>query len=95
MKEEGPGRSIKKLKEYALMEEELYRRLPGGILFRCINEKEGKLRLEKLHTQVCNYIGKMSRMLILDIQGRELRCICYRRLEDSLHGILGSRNPTN
>ena len=50
MKEAGPEGSIIELKEYALIEGELYRRLPGGILSRCINEKEGKLRLEKLHT---------------------------------------------
>ena len=46
LKEAGPKGSIKELKEYALIEGELYRRLPGGILSRCINEKEGKLRLE-------------------------------------------------
>ena len=45
MKEARPRGSIKELKEYALIEGELYRRLPGGILSRCINEKEGKLRL--------------------------------------------------
>ena len=60
MKKEGLGRSIKELREYALIEEELYRRLPGGILSRCINEKEGKLRLEKLHTQVCGITEKIS-----------------------------------
>ena len=60
MKEAGPGGSIKKLKEYALIEGELYKRLFGGILSRCINEKEGKLRLEKLHTQVCGITEKIS-----------------------------------
>ena len=42
MKEAGPGGIIKELKEYALIEGELYRRLPGGILSKCINGKEGK-----------------------------------------------------
>ena len=43
-------------------------RLPGGILSRCINEKEGKLRLEELHSQVCrvakriNLYRRMQRM---------------------------------
>ena len=60
MKEAGPGGSIKELKEYALIEGELYRRLLGRILSRCINEKEGKLRLEKLHTQVCGIMEKIS-----------------------------------
>ena len=31
--------SIKELKDYTLIEGELYRRLPGGIQSRCINEK--------------------------------------------------------
>ena len=60
IKEAGLGGSIKELKEYALIEGELYRRLLGGILSRCINEKEGKLRLEKLHTQVCGIAEKIS-----------------------------------
>ena len=59
MKEARPGGSIKELKEYALKEWELYRRLPGGILSKCINEKEGKLRLEKLHAQVCGIVEKI------------------------------------
>ena len=59
MKEARPGGSIKELKEYALKEGELYRRLPGGILSKCINEKEGKLRLEKLHAQVCGIVEKI------------------------------------
>ena len=50
MKEVGPGGSIKELRVYTLIEGELYRRLPGGILSRCINKKEGKLRLEELHS---------------------------------------------
>ena len=52
--------SIKELKDYTLIEEKLYRRLPGGILSRCINEKEGKMRLEKLHSQVCGIAKKIS-----------------------------------
>ena len=52
--------SIRELKDYILIEEELYRKLPGGILSRCINEKEGKLRLEELHSQVCGIVEKIS-----------------------------------
>ncbi|XP_050289941.1 uncharacterized protein LOC126728116 [Quercus robur] len=44
------GGSIKELKDYTLIEGELYKRLPGGILSKCINEKEGKLKLEELHS---------------------------------------------
>ena len=50
MKEAGYGGSIKELKDYILIEGELYRRLLGGILSRCISEKKGKLRLEELHS---------------------------------------------
>ena len=50
MEKLGLERSIKELKDYTLVEGKLYRRLPRGILSRCINEKEGKLRLEELHT---------------------------------------------
>ena len=59
MKEVGPGGSIKELREYALIEGELYRRLLGGILSKCINEKEGKLSLEKLYTQVYGIAEKI------------------------------------
>ena len=52
--------SIKELKDYTLIEEKLYRRLLGEILSRCINEKEGKLRLEELHSQVCGVAEKIS-----------------------------------
>ena len=54
------GGSIKELKDYILIEGELYRRLLGGILSRCINEKEGKLKLEELHSQVCGVVEKIS-----------------------------------
>ena len=50
IKEVGHGGSIKELRDYTLVEGELYRRPPKGILSRCINEKEGKLRLEELHS---------------------------------------------
>ena len=50
MKKAGPGGNFKELKDYILIEGELYRRLPRGILSRCINEKEGKLKLEELDT---------------------------------------------
>nr|XP_023929318.1 uncharacterized protein LOC112040659 [Quercus suber] len=46
----GHGKRIKELKDYTLIERELYRRFPGRILSKCINDKEGKLRLEELHS---------------------------------------------
>ena len=60
MKKAGYGGSIKELKDYTLIEGELYKRLPKGILSRCTNEKEGKLRLEELHSQACGVAEKIS-----------------------------------
>ena len=60
MKKARPEKNIKELKDYILIEGELYRRLPKGILSRCINEKEGKLKLEELHTQACGIAEKIS-----------------------------------
>ena len=36
--------------DYTLIKGEIYRRLLGGILSKSINEKEGKLKLEELHS---------------------------------------------
>ena len=60
MKEAGYEGSIKKLRDYTLIKGELYMRLPKGILSQCINEKEGKLRLEELHSQTCGVTEKIS-----------------------------------
>ena len=43
-----------------MIEGELYKRLPKGILSRCINKKEGRLRLEELHSQIYGIVEKMS-----------------------------------
>ena len=63
------GGSIKELKDYTLIEGELYRRLPGGIMSRCINEKEGKLKLEELHNQVCGVVEKISLYRRMQLMG--------------------------
>ena len=60
IKEIGYRGSIKELRDYTLIKGELYRRLPRGILSQCINEKEGKLRLEELHSQTCRVTEKIS-----------------------------------
>ena len=52
--------SIKELKDYPLIEGELYKRFPVGILSRYINENEGKLKLEELHNQICGVTKKIS-----------------------------------
>ena len=60
IKQIGYRGSIKELRDYTLIKGELYRRLPRGILSQCINEKEGKLRLEELHSQTCGVTEKIS-----------------------------------
>ena len=60
MKETGYGGSIKELKDYTLIERELYRRLPGAILSRCISEEKGKLGLEELHSQAYRVAENIS-----------------------------------
>ena len=65
------GGSIKELKDYTLLEGELYRKLPGGILSKCINEKEEKLKLEEFHNQTCRVIKKVS------LYRRMQRMECY------------------
>ena len=52
--------SIKELKDYTLIEGEQYRRLPRGILSRCISEREGKMKLEELHNQIYGVAEKVS-----------------------------------
>ena len=60
IKEARHGGSIKELRDYTLIKGELYRRLPEGILPRCINEKKGKLRLEELLSQICGVAEKIN-----------------------------------
>ena len=57
---QGAEGSIKELRDYTLIEGELYKRLAKGILSRCISEKEGKLRLEELHSKACGVVEKIS-----------------------------------
>ena len=78
--------SIKELKYYTLIEGELYRRLPRGILSRCISKKEGKLKLKELHNQICGVVEKTSpyrriqRMGVLLAQHEQSSCNCTRKV---------------
>ncbi|KAK9911758.1 hypothetical protein M0R45_035649 [Rubus argutus] len=44
---------IKTSNEYTLLFGELYKRLPGGILSRCIRESEAQKRLQEMHELTC------------------------------------------
>ena len=60
MKEAGPRGNIKELMDYTQIEGELYRRLLGGILSKCITKKEGKSKLKELHAQAYGVAEKVS-----------------------------------
>ncbi|CAL2247455.1 unnamed protein product [Prunus armeniaca] len=50
----GGGSSIKDLKDYVIIFEELYRRLPGGVLTRCVGVEEARRRLQEVHDATCS-----------------------------------------
>ena len=52
MKEEDAV-ELKVLKDYALIRGELYRRMPGGILSRCVGQEEAQRKLKEVHDKTC------------------------------------------
>uniref|UniRef100_A0A2N9FTM9 Integrase catalytic domain-containing protein n=1 Tax=Fagus sylvatica TaxID=28930 RepID=A0A2N9FTM9_FAGSY len=44
---------LKEIKDYTLISGDLYRRLPGGVLARCISLEEAKERLPEVHEKTC------------------------------------------
>ncbi|BFG25056.1 hypothetical protein CerSpe_113300 [Prunus speciosa] len=48
------GSDIRELKDYTIIFGELYRRLPGGILTRCIGITEAQRRLQEVHDATCS-----------------------------------------
>ncbi|CAL8164018.1 unnamed protein product [Prunus armeniaca] len=50
----GEGSSIKDLKDYVIICEELYRRLPGGVLTRCVGVAEARRRLQEVRDATCS-----------------------------------------
>ena len=51
---------LKMLKDYALVKEELYRRMPGGILSRCVGLEEAQRKLKEIHDKTCGSCGEVS-----------------------------------
>uniref|UniRef100_A0A2N9GKK5 Integrase catalytic domain-containing protein n=1 Tax=Fagus sylvatica TaxID=28930 RepID=A0A2N9GKK5_FAGSY len=45
--------NFKEIKDYTLISGELYRRLPGGVLARCISIQEAKRKLIEVHEKTC------------------------------------------
>ena len=44
---------MRDFKDYTLVARELYRRLPGGVLARCIISKEAKKKLAEVYERTC------------------------------------------
>ena len=51
---------LKILKDYALVKEKLYRRMPGGILSRCVGQEEAQRKLKEIHDKTCGSCGEVS-----------------------------------
>ena len=51
---------LKILKDYALVKEELYRRMPGGILSRCVSQEEAQRKLKEIYDKTCGSCGEVS-----------------------------------
>ena len=59
MKEENAAK-LKALKDYALVREELYRRMPGGIFSKCVGRVEAQRRLKDVHDKTCGSYEEVS-----------------------------------
>jgi hypothetical protein len=44
---------LREIKDYTVISGDLYRRLPGGVLARCINMEEAKKKLLEVHEKTC------------------------------------------
>ena len=59
MKEEDAV-ELKALKDYALVKGELYHRMPGGVLSRCVGRAEAQRKLKDVHDKTCGSCGEVS-----------------------------------
>ena len=82
----------KVLKDFVLISGDLYRRLPGGVLARCVSLQEGTRKLEEVHEKSCDFEGGVSLYRRLqrlgyfwpdmskeaaDLQRHWMRCVNY------------------
>ena len=51
---------LKILKDYVLMVGELYKKLPGGVLARCLSPGESTKRLKEVYEKSCGPSGSVS-----------------------------------
>ena len=51
---------LKLLKDYTMMRGELYCRMPGGVLFRCVGQDEAQKKLKEVYDKTCGSCGEVS-----------------------------------
>ena len=59
MKEED-ATELKALKNYTLVKGELYHRMPGGVLSRCVGRAEAQRKLKDVHDKTYGSYGEVS-----------------------------------
>ena len=51
---------LKIVKEYFWMKGELYRRMLGGILLRCVGLEEAQIKSKEVHSRTCGFYKEVS-----------------------------------
>ena len=59
MKEEDTA-ELKVLKDYTLVRGELYRRMPNGVLSKCVGHEEVQRMLKEVHDKTCKSCGDVN-----------------------------------
>ena len=60
---------LKILKDYSLVREELYRRMPGGVLSRCVGQEEAQRKLKEVHDETYESCKEVSLYRRLQMTG--------------------------
>ena len=60
---------LKILKDYSLVREELYRRMPGGVLSRCVGQEEAQRKLKEVHDETYESCKEVSLYRRLQMAG--------------------------
>nr|XP_023885972.1 uncharacterized protein LOC111998095 [Quercus suber] len=56
---ENDAAGLKVLKDYTIVKGELYRRMPGGVLARCVRPEEAQRKLKEVHDKTCGSYGEV------------------------------------
>ena len=51
---------LKVLKDYALVRGELYCRMLGGVLSRCVGQEEAQRKLKEVHDKTCRFCEEVN-----------------------------------